>query len=171
MPTRAESEQLTTTTGAVGEAIDEWQSKVTDLNNRIGAETKEKARRQRREEQRQIQEQVVQLQDKKRKFQEWCRQQEQEIANQRTQCEQDVEKQLADIAACKKTAADQSAEAAKLLAGAQRAEDAVAARQAAAAQLAYGADLKLFSAKRQVAQMLLWAGTLGYAVWATHFAR
>ena len=160
-PTGAGSDRATTVTGAVGETIQEFQSTMQQMTKQACLDARAGAKDQRRAERRQLAEQHEQL-NRKRKA--WEMEHEEAV---RTLEDLMARRQKAIEVSEQEAAADR-AQAAAYLAQAQQSMDHAAAQLTAADQASRGADLKLLSAKRQLAQMLLWAGSLAYAFWIMH---
>ena len=96
----------------------------------------------------------------RQKIQQEIDQQRQAADKERTELLQAVQVQLSKAQA-------ERAEAATMLAGAQHQQQEMSNQANTLTQLQAAADLKLFCAKRQLFQSLLWAVSLGYAVWVS----
>ncbi|KAK9820680.1 hypothetical protein WJX74_005225 [Apatococcus lobatus] len=160
-PLPADSEQITTETGAVDGVLQEFQSRL------------------RRDTEQAVQEATAGARDKTMAHRHRLREAKEDLEKKRKSWELEKEnevKALEDMVSNKRRAVDASeqqvandrAEAAALLNRAQQISDAAKVKQDAAHQATKSADLNMLSARRQLAQMVLWAGTLAYAIWFMH---
>ena len=145
----------------MGETLQKFESDVQQRIKQAVQEAIDRHKHQRRVEQRRQAEQREQL---KRDREEW--------ETGRTEAVKALEehsaKKIKLVGELEQQAAADRAQAAATLAQAQQTYDLAAAQLVTADQASRGADLKLLSAKRQLAQMVLWAGSLAYAFWIIH---
>lgn len=152
---------MTTVTGPVGETLQELESDLQRKTKQAVQVAKERAKHQRRLEQHRLAGQREQL---KRDREEW----ETQHAEAVQALEDLTARKVRKVEELEQEAAADRAQAATILAHAQQTADLAAAQRVAADQASKGADLKLLSAKRQLAQMVLWGGSLAYAIWIMH---